>query len=154
MGSAFSTANFTNLTDGWGESLINLSKEKVFLSAAGVAYSLLNKLDIVYPLQVEAEQDKDLVYQVAWNEQKDKLTILLLNFSSESKEVLIDLRDIQKDFDKEGMMYKIDQNVLKDFNSPSQYDLVREKSKKVKVTKKQKQILNPYACVAVELFIK
>ncbi len=106
MGGDFFTANFTNLTDGWGESLINIAKEKSYLSASGVTYSLLNSLDIVYPQVIKPiKEDKDVVIQVAWNQNRSKLTVVLLNFNEKENVCQLDLKDIQKRFLSEGNLF-------------------------------------------------
>lgn len=97
MGRNFFTATFTNLSDGWGECLINLPKETTYLSATGVAFSLLNSLDLVYPQKVKrALEDENLVIQAAWNAERNKMTLLLLNFNMINKRVSIDCSDINK----------------------------------------------------------
>lgn len=91
MGEHFFTANFTNLSDGWGECLINIPKEGTFLNAPGVAFSLMNSLDIAYPLEVELEKtDPNLVVQAAWNKERDKLTLVILNFNPTPQDLRID----------------------------------------------------------------
>lgn len=100
MGGHFFTANFTNLSDGWGECLINIPKEGTFLNAPGVAFSLMNSLDIAYPLEVELEKtDPNLVVQAAWNKERDKLTLVILNFNPT-------LQDLRIDYSKLGRKLK------------------------------------------------
>lgn len=99
MGESFFTANYTNLADGWGECLINTAKEGVFLSAPGVAFSLMNSLDIAYPQIVEFEKDdSNLIVQAAWNRTRDKLTLILLNFNPQERHCHIDLSRIKRHF--------------------------------------------------------
>ena len=99
MGESFFTANYTNLADGWGECLINTAKEGVFLSAPGVAFSLMNSLDIAYPQIVEFEkEDSNLIVQAAWNRTRDKLTLILLNFNPQERHCHIDLSRIKRHF--------------------------------------------------------
>lgn len=97
MGGHFFTANYTNLSDGWGECLINIPKEGTYLNAAGVAFSLMNSLDIVYPQVVEFEKaDPNLVVQAAWNKERDKLTLVILNFNSSSQKLRVDYSQLHK----------------------------------------------------------
>lgn len=99
MGRNFFTAAFTNLSDGWGECLINLPKETTYLNATGVAFSLLNSLDIDYPQNVEFErEDSNLIVQAAWNRTRDKLTLIILNFNSQERHCHIDLSRIKRHF--------------------------------------------------------
>ncbi|MBS1574811.1 MAG: hypothetical protein JST09_05865 [Bacteroidetes bacterium] len=118
MGSQFFTANFTNLSDGWGENLINTPKEGTYLSAAGVVYSLMNSLDIAYPLDVKMEKgNKDIVIQAAWNKERNKLTLVVLNFSAKVEKTVVDLRNFKQKFESSGTAYKIAPPSGKSFNS-------------------------------------
>lgn len=118
MGGSFFTANFTNLTDGWGENLLNNPREGNYLSAAGVAYALVQQLDIVYPLNINSTKaNPDLVLQAAWNKERNKLTLLLLNFAANAQTVQIDLKQLGRAFTAMGRGYKIAPPTGKSFNS-------------------------------------
>lgn len=99
MGGSFFTANYTNLSDGWGECLINTPKEGTYLNTPGVAFALLNSLDIAYPQIIEQEKEnQDIVIQAAWNKRRDKLTLVVLNFSQNTQPCKIDFSQIKKSF--------------------------------------------------------
>lgn len=101
LGGSFFTANYTNLSDGWGECLINNPKEGTFINAPGVAFGLMNSLEISYPQVVEWEKENtDLVMQAAWNKRRDKLTLVMLNFSKDSQTCQINLGALKRSFCK------------------------------------------------------
>lgn len=152
MGGDFFTANFTNLTDGWGESLINIAKDNIYLSAAGVVYSLLNSLDIVYPQVIEPiKEDKNIVVQVAWNRERNKLIVVLLNFDKKEKLCQLDLKDIQKRFHQEGEAFLLNPGSFYCFNSTSSPDCIKIEKKKIKVDKKMTLKISPMSLEAIEI---
>ena len=154
MGGDFFTANFTNLTDGWGESLINIAKEKSYLSASGVTYSLLNSLDIVYPQVIKPiKDDKDIVMQVAWNKNRNKLTVILLNFSEKENVCQLDLTDIRKRFLSEGDLFLLNPGSFHCFNTVSNPERVKVERKKIKTNKKMTVKLFPMSLQAIEIMV-
>lgn len=95
FGGDFAFANFVNFSDGWGENLINVPKDRTFLSSVGKAYEFLNKLSIAYPLKIENKDiDQDVELQIAWNQQKTKCTLIILNFANTKKEINFDFSDL------------------------------------------------------------
>lgn len=95
LGGTFYTANFTNLTDGWGESLLNNAKEGSYLSAAGVAFSLLSSLDVYFPQAYDVKNiDNNIIFFPALNQKRDKLTIVLLNFNNTDRKVSVNIKDV------------------------------------------------------------
>ncbi|MEG1903525.1 MAG: hypothetical protein RR212_03945 [Bacteroidales bacterium] len=156
MGSQFYTANFTNLTDGWGESLINIAKEKCYLSAAGVAYSLLNSLDIAYPQQIVCANTKnEIVIQAAWNRSRNKLTLLLLNFNPQQEQTCrIDLSSFKQSFVKKGRAYRIAPLFSGTFNNTLQPEAVKVEQIEQTISKKLNLKLHPMSLNAIEMEIK
>lgn len=155
MGGIFYTANFTNLIDGWGENLMNDAKEGEYLSAAGVAFSLLTSLDIVYPLSIEQSVlDKNVVVQSAWDERKTKLTLLFINFNSSVHECKVDLHDIKSSFLKNGIVYQINPRSLMDFNSTKYPDKIKLDRTERRVSKDMTIMLAPFSVYAIELYCK
>ena len=154
MGGDFFTANFTNLTDGWGESLINIAKEKSYLSASGVTYSLLNSLDIVYPQVIKPiKEDKDVVIQVAWNQNRSKLTVVLLNFNEKENVCQLDLKDIQKRFLSEGNLFLLNPGSSHCFNTVSNPERVKVEMRKIKINKKMTVKLFPMSLQVIEIMV-
>ncbi len=155
MGGIFYTANFTNLVDGWGENLMNSAKEGEFLSAAGVAFSLLTSLDIVYPLSIENPvADKNVVVQPAWDKEKSKLTLLFINFNPLAHECKIDLKNIKCSFLKNGVAYQIAPHALSDFNSAENPDKIKLEKSVCSVSKTMSIELQPFSVYALELYCK
>jgi alpha-N-arabinofuranosidase len=117
IGGTFRFANFTNTSDGWGESLINTPKEGTYISSAGRAFQLMQKLDIVQPVKIESNiQDEDIVVQAAWNADSTKFTLLVLNYGN-AKTVNFDLTDIRGKFSNTQVNYVVSAPDLKTFNS-------------------------------------
>lgn len=154
MGGSFFTANYTNLSDGWGECLINTPKEGTYLNAPGVAFALLNSLDIVYPQVVELEKENpDLVIQAAWNKRRDKLTLVVLNFSQDIQPCKFDFSQIKKAFRvKKGM--KIAPQSELSFNTLQRPNEVRVEPFTLSVGKTMKLSLPGKSLVVVELDTK
>lgn len=125
LGGSFFTANYTNLNDGWGECLINNPKEGTFVNAPGVAFGLMNSLEIAWPQVLEwKKENPDIVVQAAWNKQRDKLTLVVLNFSEKNQSVKIDLSGLKNSFrTRKGM--KIAPESAKSFNSLEHPDAVK-----------------------------
>ncbi len=153
MDGYFYTGHFTNLSDGWGEGLINCAKEKAYMSSVGVAYDLLNSLEISYPQVIEVvEKTPGIVMQAAWNDNRDKLTLLILNFDEKVVIHKVDLKEIKTKFASEAHYYEVAPESKNSFNSTENSDRVKVtkgtiSAKKVPLTLK----LKPHSAFAVEL---
>ena len=102
FGGAFRFANFTNYTDGWGENLVNCSKSKAYLSAAGQAYAFLQRQKMAWPLAIEVpDSAPTLRFQAAWNGDKTTLILVVLNMSAETRTLTADLSRLDRRFAKE-----------------------------------------------------
>lgn len=126
FGGEFAFANFVNYTDGWGENEINIAKEGPFLSAVGKAFEFLNKLAIAYPLKIENENiDRNIELQAAWNKEKNKLTLVILNYSGDKKNLYFNLKDLGVSFKAKQQLNIVSANSMKAFNSPTDKNAVK-----------------------------
>ncbi len=156
MGAAFFTANFTNLADGWGECLINNPKSGNYLSASGVAYSLMTQLDMQYPIEVkkDASDKKDnLVMLAAWNAEENKLTVVILNFDKLQNTVLLNFEKLGQKFAATSKAFKIAPASGNSYNSVLQPNAVKIEQFNQKVKQKFQTVVSPMSLVAFE-FIK
>ena len=120
FGGGYAFLNFTSLNDTWGENLINIPKEGAFLSSAGMVHEFLSGLPISYPLFiVDKNADPDIVIQAAWDEKKTMLTMLILNFSGNTKSCKIDLSRLNTKFSPVQKHMTVYANDSKEFNSPA-----------------------------------
>ncbi|MDP4241031.1 MAG: hypothetical protein Q8904_16335 [Bacteroidota bacterium] len=82
-----------------GEDIINIPKESPFLSSVGKAMQFLHKLRVAYLLEIENKNiDSDVELQAAWNKQKNKFTLIILNYANTKKELHFDLSDLRVSF--------------------------------------------------------
>ena len=95
FGGKFRFANFTNYTDGWGESLVNCGKSKVYLSAAGEAFAFLQRQHMAWPLAIETNAVALLRVQAAWDAGKKTMIVVVLNLGSTPKTLSLDLSKIK-----------------------------------------------------------
>lgn len=155
MGSAFTTAQFSNLDDCWGLSLLNIAKEKSFLSASGVVFSLFNSLDVVYPQKwVQKDDNKNVVLQAAWNEQRNKFTIILLNFNSEEYKCRLNLKGFENKFKSKGMRYFITPSSKSVFNTVETPDNIKLEKCVESVSKHLSVEIPAMSLYAIEMYVK
>ncbi|TDG36227.1 hypothetical protein EZJ43_09495 [Pedobacter changchengzhani] len=156
FGGAFAFANLVNYTDGWGENEINIAKEGPFLSAVGKSVAFLNKLAISYPLKIENESAvKDVAVQAAWNDKKDQLTIVVLNFSTQKKSLSFNIEDLKNQFKNDQKVITLSAKSLMSFNSPTDKEAVNSINSTMNI-KNKKFVLNVNAnsATAVEFISK
>jgi alpha-L-arabinofuranosidase len=134
FGGDYAFLNFTSLNDTWGENLINIAKEKVYLSAAGRAFQFLNKLNIAYPLQIDNKDvDIDIVLQAAWSTDKKQFTLVILNFGDKEKNCSFDIKSLNSKFKNEQRFIKVYAPSLKSFNSFQNTGVIQNEDKTVKL---------------------
>ena len=155
MGGDFLTAIYTQLNDGWGESVINVAKEKAFLSASGVIIKLLNKLDIVYPQYIESNDPTgNIIIQAAWNKERNKLSVLLANYDSKDLPCQIDLRELGGKFKKNAKTFEIAPGSTTAFNTTKNPDRIKIVEDEIKVSSILKIKLKHNSVYACELIIE
>ncbi|HEY5391973.1 MAG TPA: hypothetical protein VIJ57_07655, partial [Hanamia sp.] len=135
FGGDFAFANFVNYSDGWGENIINIPKEDPFLSSVGKAMELLHKLPVAYPLKIENKNiDPDVELQAAWNKQKNRFTLIILNYAHAKKELHFDLADLGVSFAAKQKLYIVSANKMTDFNSPAHKDAISNKDSEAQIS--------------------
>lgn len=155
MGGDFLTAIYTQMNDGWGESIINIPREGAFLPASGVIIKLLSQLEIVYPQRIEADDPTgNVVIQAAWNKNRNKLTLLLANYNATETICTIDLKDISRKIQKEANYYEIAPESVNTFNTLKNPDRVKIVNGRKKVSKGLKLKLKHDSVCAFEIILE
>lgn len=150
MGDIFFTAQFTNLSDGWGENIINNANERAYLSAVGVMFQLMHKLNIHQPQKLDVDTpDKLLVTQAGWNKDHSAFTVLLLNFKEEAVPVSLNLSELKAKFGEKATVYEIAPNSRLDFNTPAEPDKVKLESRTIDSSSLDNVTIKPYSVYAV-----
>lgn len=88
---------FNNLCNTSGQSCIEVSKEETILSAAGIMMKAFANTQAAWPLRIEqyeADSLKSVETQVAWNADKTKLVINLVNKCDEDALITLDLSEL------------------------------------------------------------
>jgi hypothetical protein len=99
FGGDFQFANFTGYNDGWGESLVNCAKSKVYPSATGQAFNFLRQQGMAWPLAADADNLSPLLRaQAAWDAKKETLVLFVLNLSSQPRAISWDLAQLKSPF--------------------------------------------------------
>lgn len=85
---------FNNLANTSGQSCIETPKEAVVLAACGLVYERMSRSIAKWPLEIEEYQPScrnDVQMQAAWNEDKTKLVLYLLNRTDQNTAATLDL---------------------------------------------------------------
>jgi hypothetical protein len=144
FGGIFAFTNFTVYTDGYGECLININKDKAALSAAGRAYELLWKLNISQPVKIEnGVSDNNIMLQAAWNENKTQFTILAENFDSREHICSFDISGLKTKFRSNQTLYKVWADNPKAFNSPKDQNAIKSTQEPVKLSTSNFRLVLP-----------
>jgi len=92
LGGDLVLANFNNLANTWGQNVLECPKEGIYLSAAGRVFELFSQSPAAWPLKVHSRQKfGEQVIQAAWDANKKKLVLVLLNYENAVLEVPFDL---------------------------------------------------------------
>jgi len=147
FGGDYAFLNFTSLNDTWGENHINTAKEGVFISAAGRAQEFICKLPVAYPLEIpDKEKDRELIIQAAWNTDKTRLTLRLLNFSSAVKQCQIDISDLKTRFAPTQKYLLVYSDDIKNYNSPTDKNKIISTENKSSISGSRFKLeLKPYS---------
>lgn len=155
MGGDFLTVIYTQMNDGWGESVINVAREGAFLSASGIVIKLLNQLDIVYPQYIESDDPTgNIVIQAAWNKERNKLSLLLANYDSKDLECKVDLKELGVKFKHTSKTYEIAPGSVSVFNTSENPDRVKIAYGESKVSNNIKVRLKHNSVFAYELVVE
>jgi len=94
---------FNNLANTSGQSCIETPKEGVVLPFSGLVYERMSRTEAKWPLIIEGYEPtsrKPIEIQAAWNIDRTKLVIYLVNRSHEGTYVTLDLSGLGKTFSK------------------------------------------------------
>jgi hypothetical protein len=95
MGGDFAFANFNNMANTWGQNVIECAKEDVYLSAAGRMFELLSRSPAAWVLDLDNfKNNKKLKVQAAWDIDRRRLVLILLNFQKTPSPLTFDCRKL------------------------------------------------------------
>ena len=89
---------FNNLANTSGQSCIETPKEGAVLPACGLVYERMSRSIAKWPVEIEGYEPSarnDVQIQAAWNSDKTKLVIYLLNRTDENTAVTLDLSGLE-----------------------------------------------------------
>ena len=93
LGGDFLFADFNNLANTWGQNVIECAKEGVWLSAAGRVFELMTGSPAAWPLkQVVRSERAGIVSQAAWDKDKERVVLEILNFNAGKIETAFDFK--------------------------------------------------------------
>jgi alpha-N-arabinofuranosidase len=153
FGGGFQFANFTGYNDGWGESMINCAKSKVYPSPTGQAFNFLRNQQMAWPLVAETDNASPLLRtQAAWDLKKQTLVLFALNLSSQPQTITFDISELNGKFGGtatvESLSAPVANAVVKeDAPSPITGETTEIKHNGKTITVK----LKPYSATAVRL---
>ena len=92
LGGDFLFADFNNMANTWGQNVIECAKEGVWLSAAGRAIELMTASPAAWPLkQMVRAAQPGILSQAAWDKNKERLVLEIINFNADSIDAAFDL---------------------------------------------------------------
>jgi hypothetical protein len=94
---------FNNLANTTGQSCIETPKEQVMLPMCGQIYEQMSRTEAAWPLVIDGytpSSRKEIEIQAAWNKDRTKLIIYLLNRSNEDTQATLDLSLLSASFKK------------------------------------------------------
>lgn len=94
---------FNNLVNTSGQSCIETPKEGAMLPFCGLIYEKLSRCEAAWPVEIEgyvATNRKEIEVQAAWDLNREKMILILLNRCNEDTAVTFDFSDLGKDFTK------------------------------------------------------
>lgn len=94
---------FNNLANTSGQSCIETPKEGVVIPACGLIYEQMSRSKAAWPLKISGytpTNRKEIEIQAAWDLERNKLVIYLVNRCDESTKVTLDFASLGKDFCK------------------------------------------------------
>jgi alpha-L-arabinofuranosidase len=94
---------FNNLANTHSQNVIDTPKEGVFITAAGRAMSQLSKSPAAWPLKFDryvADAADDFQVSAAWDLEKKRLVLYVLNRTAREREVAFDLAKLGREFSR------------------------------------------------------
>jgi alpha-N-arabinofuranosidase len=152
FGGGFQFACFTQYTDGWGENLINISKSRVFPSAAGQALGFLQRQHMAWPLAIESDASSAIRTQAAWDAEKKNLTLFVINLSRHPKTLTFNLSQIKSKFRQTANAECISAPHPSVFNTETRPSRITEESVPLQYDGKTvSHTCKPYSATAIHL---
>ena len=93
--------NFNNLSNTHAQSAMETPKESVFLTACGVALSVIARSPAAWPLEIEgyaAKVDDEYQVQAAWDLERKRLVLYVLNRTDAPREAVFDIGALGREF--------------------------------------------------------
>ena len=126
LGGDFLFANYWAYINSYGENLINVTKENVFVSAPGKAYRFLELTKLSVPVKVSnAIVDSKVLVQAGWSQDKNKFVIILLNFSNDKITRKFDLKQLKVTSLQCDKGYTLYARNMKDFNNQEHPNMIK-----------------------------
>ncbi len=92
LGDRFLFATFNNLVNTWGQNVIESAKEGIWLSASGRVFEAMTASPATWPLRQSVRHPLPTVLcQPAWDRDKTRLVLQVINYGSESIDAVFDL---------------------------------------------------------------
>lgn len=131
LGGDFIFANYWAYVNSYGENLINVTKENVFVSAPGKAYRFLELAALSVPVKVSTiADDSKVLVQAGWSREKNKFVIILLNFTNDAITRNFNLTQLNAASLKCDNGYTTYARDMKDFNSQEHPGMIKTQALK------------------------
>jgi alpha-N-arabinofuranosidase len=119
LGGDFLFANYWAYINSYGENLINVTKENVFVSAPGKAFRFLQLAKLSLPVKVEKDGSAgNTLVQAGWSAEKDKFVVIVLNFDDKDIVEHFDFSKLNVKNMRCSMSYCAYAATMEDYNSP------------------------------------
>lgn len=122
----FLFANYWAYVNSYGENLINVTKENVFVSAPGKAYRFLELSNLSVPVKVSTTiPDNKIIVQAGWSTKKNKFIVILLNYSNKIVTRNFDLTQLHVKSLLCNSSYAVYAKNMNDFNNEEHPNMVK-----------------------------
>jgi len=129
LGGEFAWANFNNFANTWGQNVLECPKEGVFLSAAGRVFELLSACGAAWPLNITVTTPAaDVVCQAAWDLERRRLVIVVLNYRANAVPLTCDLAATGRTFTAAAIS-ELSAAALTAHNNVQQSDAIRRQDR-------------------------
>lgn len=126
LGGNFLFANYWAYANSYGENLINVTKENVFVSAPGKAYRFLELTNLSVPVKVSSDSsDNEILVQAGWSREKNKFIVILLNYSDKIITQNFDLQQLHAKSLQCKSSYTVYAESMNDFNNEDHPDMIK-----------------------------
>ncbi len=131
LGGDFIFANYWAYINSYGENLLNVTKENVFVSAPGKAFRFLELAKLSLPVKVEkVGSEGNTLVQAGWNMEKNKFVVIILNFDNKDMVEHVDFSKLNIKNVRCTTSYCAYAQTMADFNNPEHPNRVITESSK------------------------